>query len=29
LLVPQGIAGSVQLLWDRLRQKTSPQEGAA
>jgi branched-chain amino acid transport system permease protein len=29
LLFPQGIAGSVQLLWERLRHKTSPQEGAA
>jgi len=29
LLFPQGIAGSVQLLWERLRLKTSPQEGAA
>jgi branched-chain amino acid transport system permease protein len=29
LLFPQGIAGSVQLLWERLRPKSSPQEGAA
>ena len=29
LLFPQGIAGSLQLLWERLRHKTSPQEGAA
>jgi branched-chain amino acid transport system permease protein len=28
LLFPQGMAGSVQLLWDRLRHKVSPQEGA-
>jgi branched-chain amino acid transport system permease protein len=28
LLFPQGIAGSLQLLWDRLRHKTPPQEGA-
>ena len=29
LLFPQGIAGSLQLLWERLRHKTSPQEGGA
>jgi branched-chain amino acid transport system permease protein len=28
LLFPQGMAGSVHLLWDRLRHKVSPQEGA-
>jgi hypothetical protein len=29
LLFPQGIAGSLQLLWERLRHKSSPQEGGA